>query len=118
INGTNIDIFVHHREPDVIWHGGVKIRWDNTPFGLVPCDFLGRRFLIPSNADRYLTENYGDWKVPVTDFDSAYDTPNARVLCSEELTVHTYRMLLGSLIRNVPERTAFYLGKLRELGEP
>ena len=29
-------------------------------------------------ADRYLTENYGDWRTPVTEFDCATGTPNIR----------------------------------------
>ena len=32
--------------------------------------------LGPADADRYLTENYGDWRTPVTEFNCTTGTPN------------------------------------------
>ena len=32
--------------------------------------------LGPADADRYLTENYGDWRTPVTQFNCTTGTPN------------------------------------------
>jgi hypothetical protein len=40
---------------------GTKLRWNNTPFNLIPYDFMGESFLIPEDYDLYLTENYGSW---------------------------------------------------------
>ena len=37
----------------------------------------GRRPVLgPADADRYLTENYGDWRTPVTEFNCTTGTPN------------------------------------------
>jgi len=46
----------------------------------VPYAFCGTTVLGPADADRYLTENYGNWRVPVKTFHSAVDTTNQRVV--------------------------------------
>lgn len=81
-NGTHIDLFVHYREDDMIWHGSALFRWDNSDFALQPYDFLGVSVLAPIDADRYLTENYGTWQVPKREFHSAIDTTNQRVVAN------------------------------------
>ncbi len=88
-NGTHIDLFIHHREGDILWHGTPTLRWDNSAFALVPRVLAGTTVLTPEDADRYLTENYGAWRVPVTDFHSAVDTTNQRV-AETPLSVATY----------------------------
>nr|WP_312326957.1 LicD family protein [Acinetobacter oleivorans] len=88
VNGTAIDIFFHYREPKNYWHGGVKLKWNNTPFNLMPHNFLGTIFNIPVNYDLYLKENYGDWKTPLKEFDSSTDTTNATIMNQRELQVH------------------------------
>ena len=118
INGINIDVFYHFREADDYWHGGVKMKWHNTPFSLEKRTFLNETFLIPSNAELYLVENYGDdWKEPITDFDSAFDTPNGEVLDRDEMAIHCFKGLLNSCIANNIPRINFYLNKLVEFGE-
>jgi len=79
-SGIYIDIFVHHREADVIWHGSSLFRWDNSAFDLSDYQLAGTVVKGPAEADRYLTENYGNWRVPVTDFNSALDTTNQSVV--------------------------------------
>lgn len=79
-SGVLVDIFVHYREGDVIWHGSSQSRWDNSAFTLAPYDIAGVTVLGPKDADRYLTENYGDWRVPKVDFHCAIDTTNKRIL--------------------------------------
>ncbi|MDH3442691.1 MAG: hypothetical protein OEN50_02100 [Deltaproteobacteria bacterium] len=116
VNGIVIDIFYHFRSPGDYWHRGVKIIWHNSPFGLVRRKFLGENFLIPDDHDKYLTENYGDWRTPKIDFDCAFDTPNAEVANHDELLIHTYRMLNQALVTGARGRASFFLGKLRELG--
>lgn len=93
VNGTAIDIFLHFREKDNYWHGGSKLKWNNTPFNLVEHNFLKNKFLIPKQFNLYLSENYGSWRVKKTDFDSAFDTPNAEVINEYEMKVHTYKAL-------------------------
>lgn len=114
LNGVAVDIFWHHREEASYWHGGVKVRWHNTPFTLTPRDFLGSSFLAPADADCYLTENYGDWRLPAKDFDCAYDTPNAEVVSWDEMTVHALRSLL---LWPSSRRLSLYLDTLGSHGE-
>lgn len=75
-NGVNIDIFIHYHDGDRLWHGSVIHRWNNKRYGLTEYDLAGVRVLGPDNPDQYLTENYGDWRTPVTDFDCTTGTPN------------------------------------------
>jgi len=39
----------------------------------------GVKVLCPDNPDQYLTENYGHWQIPVTDFHSSIDTNNMMI---------------------------------------
>src|SRR5690554_190922 len=78
-SGINIDIFVHHFEDGVIWHGSSIHRWENTPYDLEERELDGVPVLAPRQADQYLTENYGDWRVPVKNFDCTLSTPNLTV---------------------------------------
>ena len=89
VNGTPIDIFTHYRTTDDYWHGGVKVSWHNTPFGLKPADFNGISIWIPDDPERYLEENYGiDWRKPKRSFDSAKDCPNSVLENEFELYIH------------------------------
>lgn len=90
-NGITIDVFIHCREHNDFWHEGVKIRWHNSPFDLAETEFLGGKYLIPQNYDLYLTENYGDWRTPKKEFDSAFDTPNGEVIDEIEMRVYKAR---------------------------
>lgn len=79
-SGIHIDLFIHYRDtsktPTVYWHGSSLHRWENSAFELVPYTFYDHTVLGPHNPDTYLTENYGDWRTPVTDFNCSTDTPN------------------------------------------
>jgi AcrR family transcriptional regulator len=75
-NGINVDVFIHHRVGDRLWHGSSIHRWENSSFELAPYVLAGVPVLGPADADRYLTENYGDWRTPVTDFNCTTGTPN------------------------------------------
>jgi hypothetical protein len=75
-NGINVDVFVHHRVGDRLWHGSSIHRWENSVFDLAPYSLAGVDVLGPADADRYLTENYGDWRTPVTEFNCTTGTPN------------------------------------------
>lgn len=89
VNGTPIDIFTHYRTDGDFWHGGVKVRWHNSPFGLKPARFLGLSVLIPDNPEKYLEENYGaDWRTPREQFDSAMDCPNYTLENESEFLIH------------------------------
>lgn len=100
VNGTAIDIFFHYREANDYWHGGVKLKWSNTPFTLIPYPFLGETFNIPENYDLYLKENYGEWRIPQTKFDSSTDTTNATIINTAEFTVSIYRKLAEAILND------------------
>ena len=117
VNGIPLDLFYHYRQQGDYWHGGVKNKWHNSPFDLVPRTFLGESFLVPADHDRYLTENYGDWRAPKTDFDSAFDTPNGEVIHADEQLVHCFKMLLASYLKGASGKVDYYLGKLDAMGE-
>lgn len=75
-NGMQVDLFIHYTENERCWHGSSIHRWDNTPFALVERDLAGVSVFSPVDADLYLTENYGDWRTPITEFDCTTGTPN------------------------------------------
>ncbi|MGR3762462.1 hypothetical protein ACUXV3_20370 (plasmid) [Roseobacteraceae bacterium NS-SX3] len=79
-NGIIADIFLHYEEDGVLWHGSSLYRWDNAVFGLAPVTLAGEYVQGPDNADRYLTENYGNWRIPKRDFHCGSDTPNLQLL--------------------------------------
>jgi len=92
-NGLQLDLFVHYTENGSCWHGSSIHRWENTPFSLVARELEGVPVLAPANADLYLTENYGDWRTPVKEFDCTTGTPNlvvARNFISQALFVKRY----------------------------
>ena len=100
VTGISIDIFYHYKENDNYWHGGVKLKWINTPFKLKEHQFLGVSFKIPANPELYLAENYGDWRTEKKEFDSSLDTPNAVLLNPAEMYVHLYKRLAQEIDNN------------------
>ncbi|MCB0326849.1 MAG: LicD family protein [Bdellovibrionales bacterium] len=74
--GVTIDIFIHYIEENTCWHGSSIHRWDNEVFSLKEYVLDGVSVRGPENADLYLTENYGEWKIPVKDFSCSTGTPN------------------------------------------
>lgn len=95
VTGIAIDIFFHRRNPDEITHAGVKTVWRNAPFRLKEIRFLGRKYLIPEDPERYLTENYGDWRTTKIEFDCALDTPNSTVYNQAEMDVYAQLKILA-----------------------
>lgn len=79
-NGIVADIFLHYREDGLLWHGSSQYRWDNAEFTLARYSLAGLQVQGPEDADRYLTENYGNWRVPKRDFHCGTDTPNLQLL--------------------------------------
>lgn len=79
-SGVHIDLFIHYRDtttnPAIYWHGSSLHRWENSAFDLTSYLFYDLTVLGPTDADAYLTENYGDWRTPMTEFNCTTDTPN------------------------------------------
>lgn len=84
VSGVHIDLFLHYRDMEganrVHWHGSSLHRWNNSAFDLVPYPFYDVTVLGPSDPDTYLSENYGDWRTPVTEFNCTTDTPNLDIV--------------------------------------
>lgn len=87
-SGVQTDIFTHFIDGDKYWHGSSIHRWDNKAFDLVERPFLGMNLLSPENFELYLTENYGNWRVPVKQFNCSTGTPN--VVISDSCKTHCY----------------------------
>lgn len=91
-SGGSIDIFQFYREGSDIFHDGNFVRWRNSDFEIERHEFSnGDIGYLPSNPDRYLTENYGDWRVPDPDFDAFVDGPNMEVTSEPYWRVHRLR---------------------------
>lgn len=93
-NGVMIDLFWHRREDGLIIHEGMKSKWWNSDFQLEQVDFLGNEYLKPVNHDRYLCENYGDWRTPDSEFETFVDTPNMIITNTHEILWYFYCKIL------------------------
>jgi len=90
--GSPVDVFRFYREGERVWHDGVFVRWYNSPFRVVRQEIRGLRVPLPAETDRYLTENYGDWRVPRPGFDAfTGDAPNLEVTWPEYQRLHFLR---------------------------
>ena len=117
-NGMMIDVFPHYAGDDGrIWHNGTATRWWNSPFELTTVEFLGRPQFVPDPPERYLDENYGDWRTPEPNFDARLDAPNAEVTDQEFLDTLHYFALLDAVTKKNPDKIARYKTLLRGLGE-
>ena len=78
--GIGGDIFLYQQDGEGWWcgvqRGPTAVRWRDTPFALATVDFLGRAVLLPDPVERYLTENYGDWRLPDPYHVAAFSAPN------------------------------------------
>jgi len=78
--GIGGDVFLYQCDAAGWWcgvqRGPTAIRWRDTPFALAEIGFLGRTVLIPDPANRYLTENYGDWRRQDPFHVAAFSAPN------------------------------------------
>lgn len=90
--GSPVDVFRFYRDGDKLWHDGVFVRWSNSPFTVETREIRGVRLPVPEDADRYLTENYGDWREPNPAFDAfTDDAPNVEVTWPEYQRLHFLR---------------------------
>lgn len=114
-NGIYIDVFVHYREGGTIWHASSLFRWDNSAFDLADYKLAGTAVKGPTDADRYLTENYGTWRVPVTTFNSALDTTNQSVV-RNPLSVAIFLRRIWMAKRSNPAGAAALIRALKRGG--
>ncbi len=72
----SIDVFIHYREGNQCIHGTGIHLWSNEVFELQSYSFYGRQCLGARDYDKYLSENYGDWRTEKKNFDCDTGTPN------------------------------------------
>lgn len=77
--GVKIDLFFHYQDEGNRWHGSSIHSWYNKEFSLIEDRLAGVKVLRPKEAERYLTENYGQWQTPVKDFNCSTGTPNLKL---------------------------------------
>jgi len=117
-NGMMIDIFPHYQDADgKVWHDGTATRWWNSPFELTTVEFLGRPQFVPDPPERYLDENYGDWRVPQPDYDARLDTPNVQITDHGYFDTLLYFSLLDAVGKGNENKQRRYTELLRGLGE-
>lgn len=111
--GLHIDVFTHIKEGDVRWHGSPIHRWDNKEFELASYQLAGIEVLGPKDYDTYLTENYGDWRTPRTNFNSSIDTPNMEFSRSTKALTYFARAARDLYQYNRAEDAERLLSKIR-----
>lgn len=71
------DIFLHFDYCGGSMHGSRNSLWWNSPFAVGQKDYGGGSFCVPLDAHLHLTENYGDYRTEVKEFENSIDCPNA-----------------------------------------
>lgn len=78
--GAVVDIFFFHRLDNndyagVYTHNAV-IKWQFKPLTLTRVTLVGKEYWIPENPEAHLEEVYGDWRTPISVWDSLLNCPN------------------------------------------
>ncbi|MPZ26655.1 MAG: hypothetical protein GEV12_09400 [Micromonosporaceae bacterium] len=90
--GAPVDLFRFYPDADRVWHDAVFVRWHNTPFQVRRQQVDGVAVPLPADPDRYLTENYGDWRTSNPAFDAfTDDAPNVATTWPEYAQLHLVR---------------------------
>ncbi|WP_173776747.1 hypothetical protein [Campylobacter lari] len=114
VNGIKIDIFIHYREADKIYHKGDIAKWYNTVSELKYYDFCNGKYYGFADFDTYLQENYGEWKIEKKYFDNILDTPNAVIINNELFIIHLYQLLMKKYAIKNYDRIINYLKQYGE----
>jgi hypothetical protein len=120
-NGMAVDFFLFHDKGDHYLHGidfdmGFTQNFRFSKFDLQEVEFLDNLFYVPDNADRNLTENYGDWRTPATSYVVTVESP---ALCDtpESRTLLVYLEVLKTITKHMkPQRVARILAHLQRSG--
>ena len=75
-NGAHIDIFVRYNKRKNVLFYAKHFCWKNSFFEVKEKFFDGLKFNIPLNSDKYLIENYGDWKLKNINYNFIKDSKN------------------------------------------
>lgn len=115
VNGVWVDIFPHYREGDLIWHDGTVSRWSNTPFEIGEMKVGAATYAVPEPPERYLDENYGDWRTPNSMFDVRYEAPNAQVRSPDYMNLMVYIRVFEGLVSHRWDVVAKYAADFPDL---
>jgi tetratricopeptide (TPR) repeat protein len=116
--GVAIDVFPHYEDGDgKVWHDGTATRWWNSPFELKTVEFLGLPTWVPEVPERYLDENYGDWRTPDPHFDARMDAPNVDVTDPDYFDTLMYFGLLDAVVKDKPLKRTRFADLVRKFGE-
>jgi hypothetical protein len=114
--GSPVDIFRYYRAEGRLWHDGVFVKWWNTPFEVERRRFDDLDVPLPTHPDRYLSENYADWRTPNPRFDSFSDeAPNCTVHWPAYQRMHFMRRAYQAMSNGDRAATAV---ELRRAGQP
>ncbi|GAB3993055.1 hypothetical protein GCM10029992_03720 [Glycomyces albus] len=115
--GAPIDIFPFYRDGDHVYHDGVFVRWRNSPFAVEQRLVRGVELPVPAPVYEYLTENYGDWRTPNSDFDAfTDDAPNVEVTWKDYLRLHHMRRAYTALSSGERDKATADLSVAGETG--
>ena len=103
-NGINLDVFFHEEREGECWHGSGSMHWVNKLFGLAKYKIGEQEVLGPDDADLYLTEHYGQWRVEKKEFSCSSDTTNLTFVKN----LHTICFLIRRLVMLYQSDTESY----------
>jgi len=115
--GLNIDLFIHYVDENIIWHGSSYHRWENKIFKLKTYLLHNLEVFGPENWDLYLTENYGDWRTPVTNFHFNTGTPNLSIVKNPTSIAMFVKRISEFRSRKSYLKNKYILNKLNILSE-
>lgn len=114
--GLIVDVFIHVRENGLLWHGSAIHRWDNEDFGVATYHLGSEEVKGPDAPDRYLTENYGEWRIPVKKFDCSIDPPNITYSRTTKSVSYLLKVTYRFLLNGQNEQARRYIGTMVEKG--
>jgi hypothetical protein len=123
-NGMAVDFFLFHDKGDHFLHGidfdmGFTQNFQFSKFDLDEVNFLGDNFYVPSDIDRNLSENYGDWRIPAPSYVVTVESP---ALCHRESPTQlllSYLEILKTLVKGgKPERIRRITDAIKDRASP
>jgi hypothetical protein len=76
-SAVKMDVFLHFPYCGGSIHGTRNSIWWNTTPGVAARSYKDRLLSVPEDSHLYLTENYGNYRSEVKDFENSIDCPNA-----------------------------------------
>jgi tetratricopeptide (TPR) repeat protein len=100
--GIWIDIFVYHEENDHLVTGvdfffGHQQTFKFSKFDLKEIDFLDVKMFAPSNIEKNLDENFGNWKIPDKGYISHLESPSTMNSQSTDYQITTRMQVLAAI---------------------